>query len=119
MVYTSKNLRDCIIQRVREIGKPITYGQVNQFFDSYYDLSQSIQRHRFGEDLGDVSEFENSQGRPLLSAFVVQKENGMPGNGFFEMAERLQLYDPSKTSKRKFLKQEQEKVREYWKTHSD
>ena len=105
------------------MGVTIHYGSLNQLLDSPYDLTQSYERHQLGEDLGDISEFEHSQGRPLLSSIVVAEENGLPGVGFFEMAERLHdvdgkpLFDPTSLSKKKYLSQEQKKVFEYWKSH--
>lgn len=111
-----KEIRNYLITRAK-LGTIIHYGSLNQLLDTPYDLSNSYERHLLGEDLGEISEFEHSQGRPLLSAIVVAEENKLSGVGFFEMAERLELFDPSKTSKKKFLEQEQKKVFDYWKNH--
>ena len=116
----SKGIREYLISRAK-LGKAIHYSSLNQLLDMPYDLSKSYERHLLEEDLGAISELEHSQGRPLLSAIVVSEENGLPGVGFFEMAERLEdnegnkLFDPSKISKKKYLAQEQERVFEYWK----
>jgi hypothetical protein len=111
-----KEIRNYLITRAK-LGTTINYGSLNQLLDRPYDLTNSYERHLLGEDLGEISEFEHSQGRPLLSAIVVAEENKLSGIGFFEMAERLELFDPSKISKKKFLEQEQKKVIDYWKNH--
>lgn len=42
-----------------------------------------------GALLGHVSVAEWLEGRPLLSAIVVQAEGGQPGTGFFDLAREL------------------------------
>jgi hypothetical protein len=42
-----------------------------------------------GRLLGEVSTEEDAAGRGLLSAVVVRKHGGLPGNGFFTLAARL------------------------------
>ncbi|HWP91546.1 MAG TPA: hypothetical protein VNN20_05050 [Thermodesulfobacteriota bacterium] len=39
--------------------------------------------------LGEISTTEHNAGRPLLSAIVVRRDDNMPGNGFFELADEL------------------------------
>ena len=39
--------------------------------------------------LGEISEWEHNEGRPLLSAVVIRKDIGMPGDGFFRLARQL------------------------------
>ena len=113
-----KEIRNYLITRAK-LGTIIHYGSLNQLLDTPYDLSNSYERHLLGEDLGEISEFEHSQGRPLLSAIVVAEGNKLSGTGFFEMAEKLELFDPSKISKKRFLEQEQKKVIDYWKNHNN
>lgn len=111
-----------ILKERAQLGHTIQYGQINNMLDNPYDLSNTYQRHLLGEELGDISKFEHSQGRPLLSAIVIDGTTGMPGNGFFEMAatelednDGNKLFDPSIISKKKFLQKEQAKVFEFWK----
>ena len=42
-----------------------------------------------GQILGEISEDEVHEGRPMLSALAVGKESGIPGNGFFILARQL------------------------------
>ncbi|HMF33969.1 MAG TPA: hypothetical protein VKK79_21270 [Candidatus Lokiarchaeia archaeon] len=41
---------------------------------------------------GEVSCWENSQGRPMLSAVVVNQSTNMSGSSFFTLAQNLGLY---------------------------
>lgn len=42
--------------------------------------------------LDDISIFEHQQGRPMLSAVVVSSFHKSPGNGFFNLAHNLGVY---------------------------
>jgi len=42
-----------------------------------------------GQILGEISEWEHNEGRPLLSAVVTRQDMGMPGVGFFKLARQL------------------------------
>ena len=44
-----------------------------------------------GQLLGEISEWEHNHGRPLLSAVVIRKDTGMPGEGFFSLAKQLKI----------------------------
>lgn len=46
-------------------------------------------RNKIGEILGEISEFEDRNGRPLLSALVIRLNDGEEGNGFYKMAANL------------------------------
>ncbi len=64
------------------------------FYGSLYELAginaEDIgQRQRIHDLLGEISEDEVVQGRPLLSVIVVTQDTYMPGRGFFNLAQRL------------------------------
>jgi len=63
---------------------------------TYSDLTKKIRSiafrpgdHAFHYLLFEVSKDEDAAGRGLLSALVVNKENGIPGQGFFDVAREL------------------------------
>lgn len=63
---------------------------------TYVDLTRRIQAiafsptdYAFHSLLSEVSKDEDSAGRGLLSALVVRKEDGLPGQGFFDLAREL------------------------------
>lgn len=69
-----------------------------------------------GQILGDISEHERSQDRPLLSAVVVNKGTGMPSEGFWG----LSGIPPSLTNRQRpvFWARELIRVINYWQEHS-
>src|SRR5215470_8318342 len=63
---------------------------------AYSDLTKRISSIGFGPHdysfhhlLGEISCEEEAAGRGMLSALVVHKEDGMPGQGFFDLARQL------------------------------
>lgn len=63
---------------------------------TYSDLTKKIHSINFGPSdyafhylLFEVSKDEDAAGRGLLSALVVRKEDGTPGQGFFDIARKL------------------------------
>ena len=72
--------------RVRDGRGPMTYGELASKIKSV-----SLEPHQYAmfAILGEVSDDEDSMGRGMLSAYVVTAETGIPGGGFFELAEKL------------------------------
>jgi len=62
-----------------------------------------------GKYLGDINEQETPKGNPMISAIVVGKETGIPGDGFWICAYNLKVWD-GKGDKEEFWKKELEKV---------
>ncbi len=82
-------------ERVREIliaiaskSQIITYTDLCR--NAFLRLDMSIPAHRgqIGALLGNISSYEHSFGRPLLSSVVVTVD-GKQGDGFFRLAESL------------------------------
>jgi hypothetical protein len=73
-------------ERARSSLGPITYGALAGRLRSI-----SIEPHQFAmfAMLGEISNEEDSLGRGMLSAYVVPAETGVPGGGFFDLAEKL------------------------------
>ena len=68
-----------------------------------------------GQILDDINQYEFEHGRPLLSAVVVNKMTGIPGDGFFKLAMRLEKYLPnSHIDKKIFWEQELNEVYNVW-----
>ena len=77
-------------------------------------LSGSYMGSEIGRMLGLISEDELKNGRPMLSAIAVGV-SGEPGEGFYAWAEELNNTKlDTKEARRKFWKQEMEKVYETW-----
>ncbi|MEU2182480.1 hypothetical protein [Streptomyces thermolilacinus] len=68
---------------------------------SYKDFAQCVDPHGLDPytsqgqmrglypKLGHISVYEHQHGRPLLSALVISKATGRPGNGFADLASQL------------------------------
>ena len=68
-----------------------------------------------GKILGDISDYERNQGRPLLSAVAVSQVRGIPNPGFWN----LPGIPPNLTDRRRpiFWAREVTKVINYWQSH--
>ncbi|NQT04928.1 MAG: hypothetical protein HQ577_02850 [Dehalococcoidia bacterium] len=98
-----EDIRNRLIQ-VAKAGEVIFYQEL------------SIGRGRkLGTILGEISDYEANQGRPLLSAIAVSKVKGMPNPGFWG----LPSIPPNLTEKQRpvFWAREVVKVINYWQTH--
>jgi hypothetical protein len=134
-VIMRKDKKDSVRKKLIEVakrGETITYGE----------LMKEVKIPRGGRKpeigiggvVGQISEDEHCEGRPRLSAIAVRTHSrrkncpqGHPGGGFFGLEgippEFIRPRDHSNlilTSREKqFVKQEQEKVWNYWKMHND
>jgi hypothetical protein len=81
-----------------------------------------------GHVVGNISEFESSKGRPLLSAIAVRAETELPGGGFFgqigipkhlRRPESLWGDNRLTPAEMQFVIEEQKRVWDYWNTHED
>lgn len=78
------------------------------------DLRLACDRNRIGEVVGELSEQEHAQGRPMISAVVVKAETRMPGKGFFTLARKLGFAVGDETA---FHVRELSRVHEHWANH--
>jgi hypothetical protein len=78
--------------------------------DSEYD------RAEIGRIIGEISAFEHTNKRPLLSPLVTNKTTGYEGDGFYKLCEELGFGDwqKLKRERRKFDKEQKEKCWEFW-----
>lgn len=81
-----KTIRDRMIKaaKAKDI---IYYSEIGDLMN----LSMDNPNHRdeLAHILGEISTTEHHEGRPLLSAVVVHKENHRPGKVFFQLAKDL------------------------------
>jgi hypothetical protein len=70
---------------------------------------------RIGRILDEVNYAEHAAGRPLLSAVVIAKETGMPGEGFFTCARDLGRY--TGRDDLAYWVEELRRVHDYWSEH--
>ena len=67
-------------------GSPIFYSDLTKHISS---IGFGPHDYAFHHLLGEISVEEDAAGRGMLSALVVHKEDGMPGQGFFDLARQL------------------------------
>jgi len=79
-------------------------------------LSGSYMGKEVGYLIGEISEDEHVNGRPMLSAIVVSKQ-GKPGSGFFALARELGiLQDDTPEGEQRFWEKEKTAVYATWQT---
>lgn len=112
-----KDLRDYLITVARTAKTTISYGKLVDQLDLNYDLRDPEDREYLAEDVGDVSILEFKKGRPLLSALVIHKTSKTQGDGFYKIYGELHGIDWEvvKANKKKYVKAEMDKCREFWK----
>lgn len=127
-----KDVRKRLIE-VAKGGETITYGELMEEFG--IPRGHPKPGIGIGPVVGGISDYEYSKGRPLVSAVVVRANSGTeicsqghPGGGFFGLnGIPVHLERPPSarrnasltTDEQRFVKEEQEKVWDYWKTHND
>jgi hypothetical protein len=77
-------------------------------------LSGNHMSREVGLILGEITEAELDQGRPMLSALAVGV-NGVPGEGFYSLGKQLgRLTDDSKEGRAAFWESEKQAVYQAW-----
>lgn len=98
-------------------GHDLTYGEVARYLVSKFGAVDGTpimaNDPRLHVMLADISRIESKWGRGLLSVLVVNKEDRMPGSGFFAVANELGRPCRDKMS---FWLSERERVYREWKT---
>ena len=129
-------MREDVCSRLIEVairGETITYRELMREFG--IPRGHPKPGIGIGKVVGEISRYEHSKGRPLLSAIVVlaasktkTRPQGHPGGGFFGLdGIPVHLRRPSGThqnpaltaDEEEFVKEEQERVWNYWQIHND
>jgi hypothetical protein len=79
------------------------------------DMSHPEDRNQISVLLDAISTHEHQNGRPLLSAVVIHRQDNIPGNGFFQMAQRVGVYNGG--DRYIFFIEELRRVHDYWREH--
>jgi hypothetical protein len=73
--------------KVAHAKSSITYGEIAKIMG--LRVRGNSMSREVGQILGEISEFEHREGRPMLSAVVIREDLDKPGNGFFKLAKDL------------------------------
>lgn len=103
----------------------VKIGDNNNSFARYKPLAGKVgvpygneyERDLFHAMLGNVSQYEFENGRPMLSVVVVT-EDLIPGRGFFKLARELGKQKPD-IDDDTFAVRERKDLFEYWKNNED
>lgn len=125
-----EDVRKKLIKTAKE-RKTVTYGDLMREFK----ISRGPSGKGIGNVVGTISEYEHQNGRPILSAIVVRSgsgtkkwKHGHPGGGFFglpSVPHHLRRFESDHVNPNlsdaelEHIKQEQQKVWDYWQTHSE
>lgn len=92
----------------------LTYGEIAEIMG--LPPRGSFMASQTGHMVGEISEDEYNSGRPMLSAIAVSSTNGVPGSGFFELAQLLGKLaaDASEDEKRQYWEAERAAVYSTW-----
>ncbi len=88
-------IRDMLIEAARN-RRVVYYAEVGRLLN--FSMDNPSHRVELGKILGEISTEEYEEGRPLLSAVVVHKEDHQPGEGFFSLAKELGQKRPDEDS---------------------
>ena len=105
-----------IYEKLKEVAraKDLTnYTEVGRLAD--LDMSTDVGRIRIAQLLDEINQYEDSEGRPIISALVKLKNAEMPGSGFFVCAQGLGKYQGGDDLA--FWIQEVKRVHNYWQNH--
>ncbi len=80
------------LKRVAERQETTTYSAIAPL--AGLDMDSPADRDTIRQILTTISTHEHQQGRPMLTAIVVHRQDNIPGRGFFELAQRLGLLRP-------------------------
>jgi hypothetical protein len=86
-------MNEVLYKRLTEVarrGSVTRYGEVAPLVG--LDMAVPGDRDRISILLDEISRHEHGLGHPLLSAVVIHKDDNMPGNGFFALAQGLKLF---------------------------
>ena len=101
-----------LINAARHRGT-VTYQEIAKIIG--LPLKGNYMGAEIGQLLGEISEDEFNNDRPMLSAIAVNTK-GSPGSGFFELARSLEkLTDESKEGEKSFWADEKKAVYDTWK----
>lgn len=102
---TTERVAAILRERARQ-GETITYMKLGQA------VGLSWRGGKLFVTLDAINRREHEEGRPYLTAVVVHSGDGMPGLGFFDLVQELELRVIPNL--RTFWLEERQRVHDYW-----
>lgn len=112
----NNEIRLILIEKAK-VNRPIEYGLIMQELS----LNRNNPQHReqLSEVLAEISRFENSKDRPMLSAMVMYDGFEKIGNGFYRLAAELGKGKFTELKKDLFAYKEQSRCHDFWKAKNN
>ena len=86
---TSKRVLDSLALDIRQKLIESASNEKKLYYNDIAILGDDRHMNGLSDILSKISRYEHKNGRPLLSAIVVQKESNLPGIGFFLLCDSL------------------------------
>lgn len=112
----NEQVRKFLIETARTTDGFAHYGDIVTKCHLPINLESQFGRNQLSNLLGEVSEFENSQKRPLISAMAIYKDKKKNdhGDGFYVVAEKLKKKSFKKLKAELFAFKEADECRKFW-----
>ena len=113
----NNEVRKFLIELARKrTNQTITYQKLSDECNLGLYMQDGIHiRAQMGKLLGDISIYEHSNNRPLLSALVIRQGDNYEGDGFYKLADELGFGDWKKLKREGIFEiQEIKKCIEFW-----
>lgn len=107
-------VRKFLIEIARKNDKPVYYLDLLRENGLSTDLESPQVRRQLKQLLTEISEFENENGRPMLTSLAINKNLSDPGYGFFDLAEKFGKGKATNLQKNFWAIEEAKRTRKYW-----
>jgi len=107
-----EDLNQIVYEKLKKVARAktiITYGELGTI------IGLGGHDPKLWRMLDEVNRYEHQQGHPMLSAVVNILEKNAPGEGFFNLARDLDVYQGSNEDE--FFNSELHKIHNYWSSH--
>lgn len=117
----NEQVRSYLIEIAREKEKFVSYSDVVKECGLSINLKSNFGRNQLTNLLSEISEFEDSHGRPLISAMAIYKDPNLNGHGdgFYIVAEKLKKGKFSKLKDALFGFTEAAACRSFWQNNEN
>jgi len=112
----NQKVRKYLIEAARERAKFVYYSELVKISGQRLNLRTTAGQKQLNALLDEISEYENSAGRPLLSAMAIYKDvrRNDHGDGFYYNAEKLGKGNARQLKRELFGFAEAENCRRFW-----
>jgi hypothetical protein len=117
----NQKVRKYLIEAARAHGKFVYYSELVEDCGLRLNLRTTAGQKQLNAVLDEISEFENSAGRPMLSAMAIYKDirRNDHGDGFYYQAEKLGKGNARKLKRELYGFSEAENCRRFWQNEAN